>query len=286
MFSSLRIRNGNAARALALSVLVVAAPRAVASVDKLPPALEGVTIDEKLGTAVDLDLQFVNESGYEMSLRQYFSKGKPVILNLVYYNCPMLCNLVLNGQVDVLREIPWTAGEEFEIVTISIDPMENWGLAARKKHFYMEAYGRPAHQGWHFLTDYKGNVKRLAEQIGFRYRWDDRTEQFAHAAALMVLTPDGRMSRYLYGIKHRPRNMRLALTEASEGKLGSIGDKLLMFCFHYDPAARSYVPFARNIMRGGGVLTILILGGILLYLFNRDRTRPVPDQDSELVTAK
>ena len=254
--------------------------------EKLPPELAGVEVREKLGTAIDLDLQFVNESGYETPLRTYFRKGKPVILNLVYYQCPMLCNLVLNGQVGVLREIPWSAGNEFDIVTISIDPTENWGLAARKKAYYVETYGKPmASQGWHFLTDSKGNVKRLAEQIGFSYRWDDRTQQFAHAAALMVLTPDGRVSRYLYGIKHKPRDVRLALTEASEGKLGSIGDKILMFCFHYDAAARSYVPFARNIMRAGGVLTMLLVGGALLFLFSRDRTRSLPD-DGQLVTVK
>jgi protein SCO1 len=238
--------------------------------EKLPRALEGVGIEEKLGNRIDLDLQFTAENGYQVPLRQYFAKGKPVVLNLVYYACPMLCNLVLNGQVGALKEIPWTPGNEFEIVTVSIDPMENWGLAVRKKQYYMESYGKDAHQGWHFLTDYNGNVKKLAEQVGFSYRWDDKTQQFAHAAALMILTPDGRVSRYLYGIRYKPRDVRLALTEASEGKLGSIGDKILMFCFHYDPAAGSYVPVARNLMKAGGVLTILIFGGVLLYLFSRE----------------
>ena len=264
-----------------LAILLAAA--AFAAEEKLPPELDGIGIAEKLGSRVDLDLQFTGENGYQVPLRSYFAKGKPVVLNLVYYNCPMLCNLVLNGQLAALKEIAWTPGNEFEIVTVSIDPMENWGLAVRKKSYYMEAYGRDAHQGWHFLADYQGNVKKLAEQVGFSYRWDDKTNQFAHAAALMVLTPDGRVSRYLYGIRFKPRDVRLALTEASEGKLGSIGDKILMFCFHYDPASRSYVPFARNIMRAGGVLTILILGGVLLFLFSRDRTRPIPD---ELVTVK
>jgi protein SCO1/2 len=254
-----------------------------AAEEKLPRELEGIGIEEKLGSSLDLDLQFTGENGYQVPLRSYFAKGKPVVLNLVYYNCPMLCNLVLNGQLAALKEIPWTPGNEFEIVTISIDPMENWDLAVRKKSYYMEAYGRGAQQGWHFLTDYQGNVKKLAEQVGFSYRWDEKTNQFAHAAALMVLTPDGRVSRYLYGIRFNPRHVRLALTEASEGKLGSIGDRILMFCFHYDPVSRSYIPFARNIMRAGGVLTILILGGILLLLFSRDRTRSVPN---ELVAAK
>lgn len=282
-----RIQPIRSARLLAGVLLLGAATLPVrAAEEKLPPELAGVDVTEKLGTAIDLDLQFVNESGHERPLRDYFGKGKPVILNLVYYQCPMLCNLVLNGQVSVLRELAWTAGKEFDIVTISIDPTENWGLATRKKQYYLETYGKPeASTGWHFLADYQGNVKKLASQIGFSYRWDDRTQQFAHAAALMVLTPDGRVSRYLYGIKHKPRDVRLALAEASEGKLGSLGDKILMFCFHYDPAARSYVPFARNIMRAGGVLTMLLVGLALLVLFSRDRTRPVP-HDTQLVTAK
>jgi protein SCO1 len=269
--------------ALAMAYLSLAVFTASAAEEPLPAELEGIGVQEKLGDRIDLDLQFTAENGYQVPLRRYFAKGKPVVLNLVYYSCPMLCNLVLNGQLAALKEVPWTPGNEFEIVTVSIDPMENWGLAASKKRYYMDAYGRDAHAGWHFLTDYQGNVKKLAEQVGFSYRWDDKTRQFAHAASIMMLTPDGRVSRYLYGIRYKPRDVRLALGEASEGKLGSIGDKILMFCFHYDPAARSYVPFARNIMRAGGVLTILIFGGVLLFLFSRDRTRPVPN---ELVTAK
>jgi protein SCO1 len=267
-----------------LLIFLLLLPFAIhAAEEPLPPELEGVGIQEKLGGRVDLDLYFTAENGQQVPLGSFFGKNKPVVLNLVYYSCPMLCNLVLNGQLDVLKETAWTPGNEFEIVTVSIDPMENWGLALNKKRYYMESYGREAHAGWHFLTDYQGNVKKLAEQVGFSYKWDERTKQFAHAAALMVLTPDGRTSRYLYGIKHKPRDFRLALAEASEGKLGSIGDKILMFCFHYDANARSYVPFARNLMRAGGVLTMLIFGGVLLVLFSRDRTRPVPN---ELVTAK
>jgi protein SCO1 len=254
-----------------------------AAEEPLPRELEGVGIQEKLGGRIDLDLYFTAENGQQVPLRTYFSKSKPVVLNLVYYSCPMLCNLVLNGQLGVLRETAWVPGNEFEIVTISIDPMENWGLALNKKRYYMEAYGKDAYTGWHFMTDYEGNVKKLAEQVGFSYKWDTRTKQFAHAAAIMVLTPDGRVSRYLYGIKPKPRDFRLALTEASEGKLGTFTDAILMFCFHYDPNARSYVPFARNIMRAGGVLTMLIVGGMLLFLFSRDRTRPLPN---ELVAAK
>jgi protein SCO1/2 len=252
----------------------------------LPAGLQGVSIDEKLGQTVDLDLQFTGEKGYQAPLRSFFHKDKPVILNLVYYTCPMLCNLVLNGQTAVLRDIPWTPGNEFEIVTISIDPTDNFDIARRKKALYLESYGKPA-TGWHFLTDYKGNVKKLAAQVGFNYRFDERQQQFAHAAAIMFLTPEGKVSRYLYGIKFRPRDVRLALTEASESKLGVSVDKLLLFCFHYDSTARSYVPFARNIMRLGGVLTIIIFGAILLRLWRRGGGNMLlPVTNDPLVIAK
>jgi len=248
----------------------------------LPPQLEGIGIEEKLGRQIDLDLTFTNEKGYQVPLRSFFKKDKPVILNLVYYACPMLCNLVLNGQTQVLREIPWTPGEEYEIVTISIDPTEMFDLAVRKKQMYLESYGKPA-PGWHFLTDYQGNVKRLASQVGFNYRWDDSSKQFAHAAAITFLTPEGKVSRYLYGIRFKQRDVRLALTEASESKLGITIDKILLFCFHYDPAARSYVIFARNLMKVGGALTVFILAAILFGLFRGERHAHGPDN---LVTVK
>ncbi len=241
----------------------------------LPEELEGVGIEEKLGANIDLDLEFIDESGYPVKLGKFFHQGRPVILNLVYYNCPMLCTLVLNGQTKTLREIPWTPGEEFEIVTISIDPTETFDLAQEKKSLYLTNYERPA-PGWHFLSDHKGNVKKLAEQIGFHYKWDERREQYAHAAAIMVLSEEGMVSRYLYGIRYKTRDMRLALTEASDGKVGAISDRVLLFCFHYDPSEKSYVPFATNIMRAGGVLVVLILGIFLIGLWRRER-----DRDSE-----
>ena len=266
-------------KVLGIGLLAVFALSAESS---LPPQLEGIGIEERLGRQIDLDLQFTDERGYQVPLRSFFKKDKPVILNLVYYSCPMLCNLVLNGQTQVLHDIPWTPGQEFEIVTVSIDPSESFDLAVRKKQMYLESYGKPA-PGWHFLTDYKGNVKKLAAQVGFQYRWDERTQQFAHAAAIMFLTPEGKVSRYLYGIRFKTRDVRLALTEASESKLGITVDKVLLFCFHYDPAARSYVLFARNVMRGGGILTIFILGAILFGLWRGERNRHVPDN---LVTVK
>lgn len=267
------------------AILVLLGTFGLRAENKLPPQLEGVGVDEKLGAHINLDLQFTAENGYQVPLRQYFAKGKPVLLTFVYYNCPMLCNLVLNAQTQAMRELAWTPGDDYEVVTVSIDPRENWGLAAKKKQLYLENYGKPVHDGWHFLADHNDNVKQLAAQVGFRYRYDGKIEQYAHSAVLLFLTPDGRVSRYLYGIKFRERDMRLALTEASEGKLGSTIDKLLLFCYHYDPASRSYVPMARNIMRLGGALTVAIVAFVLMGFWRRERSRARISSDS-LVTAK
>lgn len=251
----------------------VLAASAVAYADQpLPAMLEGVGVDEKVGRNIDLDLTFIAENGYPVPLRQFFQAGKPVILNLVYYKCPMLCNLVLNAQTAALREIPWTPGNEFEVVTISIDPSEGFDLAQQKRATLLGSYGKPA-PGWHFLVDHDGHAKRLAESIGFHYRYDDKLEQYAHAAAIMMLTPDGKMARYLYGVRFKSRDIRLALTEAAEGKGKFSIDKLLLFCYHYDPQARSYTLFATNVMRGGGILTVLILGLVLLGLFKKERRK-------------
>ena len=191
-------------------------------------------------------------------------------MNLVYYRCPMLCNLVLNAQVTALRAIPWTPGNEFEVVTISIDPNETFNLAREKKALYLTSYEKPA-PGWHFLTDENGNVKKLADQLGFRYRYDKRLEQYAHAAAIMLLTPDGRISRYLYGIRFNPRDVRLALTEAGEGKLEVHHRPASAVLLPLRSSCRGYVMFAANIMRGGGVLVVLILGSVLLRFWRSER---------------
>lgn len=247
-----------------------------------PRELEGVGIEERLGHKIDLSLEFIGEDGYPHPLGEYFSSGKPVILNLVYYSCPMLCTLVLNGQTEALREIPQTVGKDFEIVTISIDPTENYKLALSKKVAYLASYER-SKDGWHFLADYRNNVARLAEQVGFRYRWDDRSKQYAHAAAIMILSPDGMVSRYLYGVRFKPFDLRLALAEAAGGKTG-VSDRILLYCFHYDPAARSYALVAMNVMRAGGVLALLVLGFALFRLWRRERLRA--SARTRMVTAK
>ncbi|MBI4875778.1 MAG: SCO family protein [Acidobacteria bacterium] len=257
-------------RTSGLLLLLLAAVSAWGAEPQLPSELEGVGVNEKLGAQVDLNLTFTAENGYQVPLKSFFGQGRPVLLNLVYYECPMLCNLILNGQTGTLREIPWMPGKEFEIVTISIDPTETFELARKKKQIYLASYDRPA-PGWHFLTDYQGSAKKLAEQVGFQYRWDEATRQYAHAATLMFLTPEGKVSRYLYGIRFKARDMRLALTEASENKFAVSVDRFLLYCFHYDPAARSYVLFATNLMRGGGVLVVLVMAFVLWRLWRFEK---------------
>lgn len=261
---------GLRAAAAVLMVLTAVAPAAAQRKEPLPKDLEGVGITEHPGAKLPLDLEFTDDNGKVVRLAQYFSGNRPVILTLGYFRCPMLCTLVLNSLVEGLKGLPWTPGREFEIVTVSIDPTETFELAAHKKQSYLASYNRPA-PGWHFLTDYQGNAKRLADQAGFHYRWDDKTGQYAHAAALTFLTPEGKVSRYLYGIHFRARDMRLALTEASQSKFGLSVDRLLLYCFHYDPQARAYVLFAGNVMRGGGVLTVLILAFLMWRMWRFEK---------------
>ena len=237
---------------------------------KMPHEMNGVGIEEKLGQSVDLNLEFVSEGGRLKKLGDFFASGRPIVLNLVYYKCPMLCNLTLNAQVSVLKELAWTPGKEFDVVTISIDPTETIEMAENKKAAYISNFDRPVGRGWHFLADHSGNVKKLAEQVGFRYNYDPAQQQYAHSAAIMVLTPTGMVSRYLYGIKFKERDLRLALTEASENKFGMSFEKLMLMCYHYDPSAKSYVLMATNVMRLGGLLVVLVLGTYLFRLWRQE----------------
>ena len=236
----------------------------------IPAPMEGVGVDEKIGAQVDLNLTFIGENGYPVTLGSFFHKDRPVVLNLVYYECPMLCNLVLNGQTATLREMPWTPGEQYEVVTISINPAEGFNLAQKKKAIYLASYDRPA-PGWHFLADQDGHTRKLADQVGFHYKYDEAQKQFAHTAAIMVLTPEGKVARYLYGIKFKSRDLRLAITEAAAGRGSFSVDKILLFCFHYDPQTKSYVLFATNFMRAGGALSALLLGVALTRLWRKER---------------
>ena len=239
---------------------------------RLPAQLVGVGIEEHLGRAIDLDLTFNDENGQVGKLRDFFNKGRPVLLDLVYYNCPQLCTLILNRQVEIMKQMPQTPGKEYEVVSISIDPRETPEIARQKKATYLASYGKPA-PGWHFLTDRDDNAKRLAELIGYHYRWDPRIQQYAHVAGIMILTPEGKMARYLYGINYRALDLRFGLSEAADSRSTSTIDKVLLFCYHYDPVENKYVLFANNFMKAGGVLTILILGGFLYRMFRAEHRR-------------
>ncbi len=230
----------------------------------LPPALVDVGIEEHLESKIPLDAKFLDENGRETALSEYFQLGKPVLFNFAYYRCPMLCNLVLAGMVEGIKKMAWTPGVEFEVVTVSMDPKEGPAQALAKKKTHIEALGKPeAAAGWHFLTGKEKVISRVAKAIGFNFHYNAATDDFSHAAAIFALSPDGKICRYLYGVDYPPKDLRLALLEAKDCKALSIGEKLTLFCYHYDPNAKGYVLFAQNSMRGGGYV---VLAGLILLL--------------------
>jgi protein SCO1 len=235
-----------------------------------PRILEKVTIEQRLNEQVPLDLLFRDESGREVRLGEYFGK-KPVVLSLVYYSCPQLCNQVLNGMTSSLRTLSaFSIGKEFDVVTVSFDARETPELAAEKKKPYIQWYKRDgAAEGWHFLTGDKAAIDRLAEAVGFHFEYDPQTDQFAHASGIMITTPGGRLARYFYGIEYAPKDLRLGLVEASDGKIGSPVDQLLLYCFHYDPATGKYGPIVINMIRLGGIVTIVGMIALVLILRRR-----------------
>ena len=240
---------------------------------KSDEVLKQVGIEQRLDSQIPLDLAFRDETGREVKLGEYFKSGKPVVLTLVYYECPMLCNQVLNGLVGTLEAVTFTPGKEFEVVTVSFDPREGPELASKKKETYLKRYRREgASAGWHFLTGDKASIDALAEAVGFRYAWDEQSQQFAHASAVMVATPGGRLSHYFYGIDYSPKDLRLALVEASEGKVGSPVDALILYCYHYDPATGRFAP-VMGVLRAAGVLTVFGLAALIYYLTRRARRR-------------
>ena len=260
------------------SLLTVQAQYAQPPVGPVPTGnsteiLKKVDIEQRLGNQIPLDLMFRDETGREVRLGEYFGKGRPVALTLVYYECPMLCNQVLNGAVGAFQALSFTAGKEFEVVTVSFDPREGPELAAKKKETYLRRYKREgAEAGWHFLTGDKASIDALADAVGFRYVWDEQSQQFAHASAVMVATPQGKLSHYFYGIDYAPRDLRLALVEASEGKVGSPVDSLILFCYHYDPASGRFAP-VMGVLRAAGVLTVFGVVGLVAYLIRKTRRR-------------
>lgn len=227
----------------------------------VPTQLQQAGIIEKLGTQVTVgELRFKDEGGQSVLLGNYFNQGRPVLLNLIYFECPSLCSFVLNGLLDTLKGLSWVPGREFDIVTVSIDPREGPELASKKKSSYLESLGKPeAAKGWHFLTGEENQIKSLASQVGFGYTYDEKEKQYAHSAGLFVLTPGGQLSRLLYGIEYKPRDLRLALMEAAEGKIGTVVDRFLLFCYRYDPNSRSYSVYLFNVMRVAAAVTVLVM---------------------------
>jgi len=240
--------------------------------DGRPAALEGVGVDQRLDNPVPLDLEFVDESGKTVRLGDYFQSKKPVILTLAYYGCPMLCTQVLNGEADALKGMSLVPGKDFEMITVSFDSTEAPALAYAKRANYLDRVDRPGIENtWHFLTGGSRSIAALTDAVGFRYAWDKETEQFAHASVLMVLTPDGRVSRYLFGMEFAPRDLRFALIEASENRIGNVVDQVLLFCYHYDPATGQYGAAIMNILRLAAVLTFVGIAGLVLGLLRRER---------------
>ena len=237
---------------------------------KLPDALHGVGIEQKLDQLVPLNLMFRDEANRPVPLSTFFH-GKPVLLALVYYRCPMLCTQILNGVVSSLKAVSFNPGSDFEVVSVSFDPKDTPDIAADKKTSYLKRYGRAnTANGFHFLTGDEASIKALTDAVGFHYRYDPVTDQFAHASGIMILTPEGRLSRYFYGVEYAPRDVRLGLVEASANKIGTPVDEILLFCFHYDPGTGKYGAIAMNTLRLAGVGFVLICGGFLLLAWRRD----------------
>jgi protein SCO1 len=236
-----------------------------------PGIISRIGIDQKLNDQVPLDLVFTNDEGREVRLGEYFGK-RPVVLALVYYECPMLCTQILTGIVTTVGVMDFTVGKEFDVVAVSINPREGPMLAAQKKKTYVERYERPGSEsGWHFLTGTEENITALAKAVGFRYEFDEETGQFAHGAGFEVLTPKGVISHYFYGIEYSARDLKFALMEASEERIGSAIDQVLLLCFHYDPATGKYGGAALTAVRVGGVLTIAAFLSFLFVSLRRER---------------
>ncbi len=243
--------------------------------DPILRSVENIQIVEHLEAQLSLDISFQDETGAFVPLSTFFDGERPVVLNLAYFSCPMLCNLVTEGLIEAVNEIGWTLGDEFRVVTISIDPRDTPAGARARKDLLVREHGRrDAIDGWHLLTGNQTNIRRVADTVGFGFEWNEFRSEYAHGAVLILLTPDGRVSRYIYGVRYDAEVVRLSLVEASEGKVGSTMDKLFLLCFHYDPSTAQYGPMAQGIMKVGGLLTmVLLVGGFIVMQRSRRRKR-------------
>jgi protein SCO1/2 len=263
-----------------LALSAAAAPAPVAS-DAKPAILRDITIDQKLGQKIPDDLTFNDESGKPVTLGQ-LRTGRPVVLVLVYFGCPSLCTVVLNDTLSTLSIMPLTLGKDYDVWTVSFDPRETAALARAKKAEYVHTYdhtkGFPLDapltvDNWHFLTGDQANIARLTNAVGFRYKWDEQSKQFYHPAGLTILSPDLTISRYFFGVRYEMTDIRLGLLDAGRGKIGSLTDTILLFCYHYDPSTGRYSLAITNILKAFAAVTVLVIGGALAYLFHLDRRR-------------
>lgn len=240
-----------------------------------------VGIDQKLDNQIPLDLVFTDEDGRQLPLRRFFN-GKPVVLVPVYYDCPMLCGMILDGLTNSISNLRFSAGHEYEIVTFSFDPKDTPEKALAKKNTYVKRYGRPgASGGWHFLTADEATIRKLTDSIGFRYEYDEKTKQYAHGAAIVVATPEGKVSRYFYGIGYDAKDLRLGLVDASQNRIGSIADEIMLLCYSYDASAGKYTVMAMGAVRIGGALTLVALGTFMAIMLLRDRKRRLGKNESQ-----
>ena len=236
----------------------------------VPPQLVDVTFEQRLNQQLPLDARFHDETGRAVALGDYFGR-RPVVLAFVYYQCPMLCTQVMNGVSSALKVVPFTPGQDFDVVFISFDPRDTPQAAAAKKQALLSDYQQTATAGgWHFLTGDETSIRQVTSAAGFSYRWDEPTRQFAHVSGVLVTTADGRLSRYFYGIEYSPKELRMALVESAGGKIGSAVDKLLLYCYHYNPTPGRYGAIAMNLVRLGGVVTLLCLGGFVFLMRLRE----------------
>lgn len=253
------------------------AGHACAQLNALPKPVQEAGIEEKLGRDIPGDLTFVDENGKTVHLADYFKGDKPVVLNFAYHTCPVLCNLVLNATIDVLTKQQWTVGKEFTFVSISINPEDSPASAKEKRLQAIQKYGRGNGEGMHFLTGTEENIAKAADAAGFKYSYDKQSGQYAHAAAMMLLTPTGRMARYLYGVSFNPKDVKLGLLEASQGRSMSTAEKIILYCYKYDPKGHRYAVVAGNVMKLGGVLTMIGLFAFLFVMWRRELRRKPND---------
>jgi protein SCO1 len=268
--------------------LIVLASSAWAQPLSQPPILKDIGIDQKLNAQVPADLIFRDETGREIKLGDYFAQShRPIVLTLVYYECPMLCSMVLNEVVRTMNGLSTlSAGKDYDVLTISFDPRETTELAAAKRKGYLREYKRASgEQGWHFLTGSDDSIRRLTEAVGFRYAWDPKFNQYVHASGFVILTPQGKVSRYFYGLDYSVKDVRLSLVEASNNQIGSPVEQVMLYCFHYDPSTGKYSLAILNLLKAAAALTVLGLGSYVLISFRRDRRAASAAESSAAVAA-